>query len=232
MRSVLQQCREFAEVVVIVPRFSAGRVRRALPPGVRLVICPDYPDDYLGQQVSKLYADLVTDTDLLCHLDSDMVFDQPTTPADLHTGGKIRIGHLPLDPRGRHQPWAGPTAEFLGTPVLHDFMCHPPFCYPRWLYRELRQHCEATHGMTLEQYVLTRPARGFSEFTALGAYAYARHRDSFSWCTDPARARCQWHWSRGGLDESTRRALERLTRTPPVIRPLLSAAWRPGPARP
>ncbi|MCW3818989.1 hypothetical protein ONA91_31585 [Micromonospora sp. DR5-3] len=212
LRSVRRWCHGFTELIVVTPRFSASRVGRALPTGVRLEICPDHRDDYLGQQVSKLYADLYTDAAVLCHLDADMVFQRPVTPADLFTGGRPRIGYRPVGQLGRYRPWLGPTEAFLGAPVAYDFMCHPPFAYPRWLYPAVREHCLVTHGMPLDEYVLGRPPRGFSEFNALGAYAYHQHRDAFAWAgreVDPPL--CRWYWSRGGIDAATRRELERLS---------------------
>ncbi|MGW4163625.1 hypothetical protein [Streptomyces sp. NPDC004788] len=223
---------------MVTPRTGSGAVRRAVGGDVRLTVCPDYRDDYLGQQVSKLYADEFTDADLICHVDSDVVFTRPVSPADLLDAGRPWIVRRAVSRLGRHRPWLAPTEEFLGRPVAYDFMQQPPFTYPRWLYPEVRALSLARHGIPLDRYVAGRPPRGFSEFNVLGAHAYAAHRTEFAWYdadadaetdsdadaetdsdadagaeTDAVRVRrlCRWYWSRGGIDAVLRRELQEVT---------------------
>jgi len=200
-------------VILVVPRSSEPWLRRfpALSPGVRLELCRDYRDDYLGQQATKLDADRLSDADYICHVDADCIFDRATTPEDLVAGGRPRVVMRPYASLGRHWPWRRPTEAFLGWEVTHDFMQRPPFTYPRSIYGEVREHARAVHRMELETYVTTRPPRGFSEFNVLGAYAHARHREQFDWIDsaveDPGAGPCRWYWSWGGLDPSTRREI-------------------------
>ncbi|MET9886489.1 hypothetical protein ABZZ20_25795 [Streptomyces sp. NPDC006430] len=196
---------------MVTPRTGAAAVRRAAGDGVRLEVGPDYRDDYLGQQVSKLYADEFTDADLICHIDSDMVFFRPVSPADLLVGGRPWIVRRAVAELGRHRPWLAPTEGFLGRPVAFDFMQQPPFTYPRRLYAELRDLCLERHGVPLDRYVAGRPPRGFSEFNVLGAHAHAAHRASFTWydaSSDAAPLLCRWYWSRAGIDAGLRAELD------------------------
>ncbi|MFF0431492.1 hypothetical protein ACFYU9_04565 [Streptomyces sp. NPDC004327] len=217
LAAIERWCHGFAEVVVVTPRTGSAAVRRAVGGGVRLLVCPDFRDDYLGQQVTKLYADECTDAGLICHVDSDVVFTRPVSPADLlDAGGRPWIVRRAVSRLGRHRPWLAPTEEFLGRPVAHDFMQQPPFTYPRQLYPQVRALCLERHGMPLDRYVAGRPPRGFSEFNVLGAHAYAAHRAEFAWYdTDADAARvprlCRWYWSRGGIDAALRRELEEVT---------------------
>ncbi|MEV6330533.1 hypothetical protein [Streptomyces sp. NPDC051909] len=211
LAAVEQWCHGFAEVVVVSPRTGSAAVRRAIGGDVRLTVCPDYRDDYLGQQVTKLYADEFTDADLICHVDSDVVFDRPVSPADLLDAGRPWIVRRAVALLGRHRPWLTPTEEFLGRPVAYDFMQQPPFTYPRALYPEVRALCLERHGIPLSRYVAGRPPRGFSEFNVLGAHAHTAHRTAFAWyeADTPAVPRlCRWYWSRGGLDGALRRELD------------------------
>jgi hypothetical protein len=209
LASVARFCVGFREVVVVVPRSSEAWLRRRLGrlEGARLELGPDYPDDYLGQQVTKLHADDYTDADLVCHVDSDCIFCAPTRPDDLLDSGRPRIVTRPYALLDRHWPWRRPTEEFLGQVVTHDFMQRPPFVFPRWLYARLREHALRRHGVRLERYVLSRPPRGFSEFNALGAYAHAYHPEAFAWIdasvVEPGPPSCRWYWSWGGLDAAT-----------------------------
>lgn len=218
LASIARFCTGFRNVIVVVPRSSEPWLRRRLGrlEGVRLELCPNYTDDYLGQQVTKLSADVHTDADFICHVDSDCIFCTPTEPHDLLLAGKPRIVTRPYALLDRHWPWRGPTEAFLGREVTHDFMQRPPFVFPRWIYEQLREYTVRNHGIDLERYVLSRPARGFSEFNALGAYAYAYHADRFGWVdgsvADPGAPICRWYWSWGGLDAATLHELELLAR--------------------
>jgi Family of unknown function (DUF6492) len=215
LASIDRWCEGFEEVVVVVPRKSLPWLRRARLPGssARLEACADVPDDYLGQQVTKLEADLYTACDFVCHVDSDCVFHRPTHPEDLVREGRPLVRFCENRLLGRHRPWHGPTERFLGWPVAFDFMRHPPFTFPRWLYAEVRDHCRRVHGAELSAYVLGQRARAFSEFNVLGAYAYARHPEAFEWVQTGSGqvvdAHCHWYWSWGGLTPHIRSEIAR-----------------------
>jgi hypothetical protein len=206
----------FHSVIVVLPRSSEpwlksrlGTLRR-----VRVEFCRDYADDYLGQQVTKLFADTYSDAELICHIDSDCILSRPTTPEHLAPDGRPRVVMRPYALLGRHWPWRQPTQAFIGSTVEYDFMQQPPFVYPRRLYSDVRNHAQVVHGQDLESYVTGGPPRGFSEFNVLGALAYARHWEEFMWVDnsiqDPGEPYCRWYWSWEGLDSSTRRDIEAL----------------------
>jgi hypothetical protein len=213
LRGIERYCRGFAEVVVAMPESSRPwMVRYKFSPVARFVFGPNYADDYLGQQVTKLHADVILDADWIVHVDADCIFRRVTRPEDLAVDGRPRIPTRPIADLGRHYPWRRATEEFLGGSVELDFMQRPPFVYPRWLYAELRRYCLETHGVTLTHYVIARPPRGFSEFNALGAYAHRRAPEAFEFPDiDDARLPppvCDWHWSWGGIDHSVRQRIE------------------------
>lgn len=211
LAAVERFARGFGQVVVVLPRGQEPWLRRhrELPSWCRLELCPDYADDYLGQQVTKLHADAFTDAELVCHLDSDCVLRRVTTPDDLAPDGRPWIVARPYAELGRHWPWRACTEEFLGWPVDDDFMQRPPFVYPRSLYGQVRAHCAERHRHDIDTWVLGRPARGFSEFNAMGAFARARRPRDFRWLDapggDPPDQRCLWYWSRDGVTAQTRR---------------------------
>jgi hypothetical protein len=221
LASVARFCSGFRELIVVVPRSSEAWLRRRLGrlERARLELCPHYPDDYLGQQVTKLHADAYTDAELVCHVDADCIFCAPIRPEDLLDYGKPMVVTRPYALLDRHWPWRRPTEEFLGREVTFDFMQRPPFVFPRWLYGRLRDHAVRRHGVDLERYVLSRPPRGFSEFNALGAYAHAYHHERFAWVdagADPRAPTCRWYWSWGGLDAATADEVRELVGLPAV----------------
>ena len=194
---------------MVIPRSSEPWLRRiALPGNARIEYCRDYRDDYLGQQATKLLADTFSDSDYICHVDSDCMFSRPTSPLDLIVDGKPIILMQPCSLLGRHRPWQKPTEKFLGCPMSYDFMRYPPFTFPRYLYPVLRQQAVQAHGVDIETYVSAQPPRGFSEFNALGAFAWQHHPESFVWVdtsvSPPREPHCRWYWSWGGIDAATR----------------------------
>ncbi len=213
LASIGRYCQGFGEVLVVVPRSSQPWLRRSsVARQANVLYCRDYADDYLGQQVTKLMADTFSDADLICHVDSDCVFTRAICPEDLLEGGKPRVAHCPYKLLGRHHPWRRPTEKFLGWEVDNDYMQHPPFVYPRWLYPEVRAHAVQVHGVDIETYVMAQAPRGFSEFNVLGALAWQHHREDFTW-TNTSAARppeefCRWYWSWGGLDDAIRAELQ------------------------
>lgn len=220
LRSIALHCFGFSEIVVVLPRSSRAWLDRTpLPEIARVAYCPDYPDDYLGQQITKLFADTYVDTNFIVHVDSDCIFARPTSPLDLHPDERPIVVTRPVAELGRAYPWRAATEAFLGCAIPFDFMQRPPFAYPRWLYPMIREHCLNTRRMPLDAYVLSRPARGFSEFNALGGYAWLHHRSRFDFrdanATEAPVPYCDWHWSWGGLTPDVRAAIaERLAPRP------------------
>jgi hypothetical protein len=218
LASIARFCRDFDDIVVVLPRRSEPWLRRtALPPVGRIEFCRDYRDDYLGQQATKLHADLFTDAEFICHVDSDCIFTRNVGPDELIVDGKPLIKMRAIGQLGRERPWQGPTESFLGSPVAFDFMCHPPFTFPRWLYARVREHAQAVHRMNLETYLERQPPRGFSEFNVLGALAWMRWPQSLTWIECAGQvpdAPCRWYWSWDRVDAGTRREIEALIDAP------------------
>jgi hypothetical protein len=218
LRSIDRFCQGFRQVVLVVPESSRERLEWRGISADRVVICGDYPDDYLGQQVTKLHADLLTDATFICHVDSDCIFARPSAPSDLFRGGRPVVNMVPYSTLDRHVPWKRLTEQVVGTTVDFEFMRYPPYTFPRWVYGALRQHVLTRHGVTVEDYVMSRAPRGFSEVNSLCGFAYAHARDAFAWrdltrecAPEPA---CKVFWSWGGLDAATEASLAELLASP------------------
>src|SRR6478609_926420 len=92
LRSIERHCRGFLEVVVVVPESTRPWMSRVvLPYDARLMYVRTYADDYLGQQVSKLYADDFTQAEFISHVDADCIFVRTTRPADLAPRQRPRV---------------------------------------------------------------------------------------------------------------------------------------------
>jgi hypothetical protein len=148
------------------------------------------PDGYLSQQVSKLYADTLTDASHILYLDSDTIFTRPVTPETYFIDGKPIWMMTPW--ANTETPWQPIVEKFLGRPVEFEFMRRHPQLVPRWLLVGLREFCEKQHGMPLDKCVMSQPLRSFSEFNAVGAFAYAFHRDRFHWINTEEVPPSEW----------------------------------------
>lgn len=192
----------FRQIHVVVPQGDKHLLSHLT--AEKLYECPVYTDDYLGQQITKLLADTYSDADYIMHWDSDLLLTAELTPFDLMVDDKPIIYYEPYEKVGR-EPWQPVVTDVLGWAPEYEFMRRHPFCYPRWLYAEVRKFLEERHGQTLESYIISRPYRSFTEFNVLGAYAWERHRDKFTWLdplTGPVYVRQFRSWDGLGPHEA------------------------------
>lgn len=194
----------FRRVVVVFPSATWSRVDlpTALPvgPAVCLRACPDHRDDYLGQQITKLYADRYTDADVIVHLDSDQVF---VAPCDLRSrlfdGSRPRIC---VDTSGRRpvvDGWRRFPETFLRRPIPYDLATPLPLTLHRRVHAGLRAFCRRTHRMSIAEYARRTPTDRFCELALLRAYALLTEATKYSWMDlrggDPV-PECRTFWSR------------------------------------
>jgi len=179
-------------------------------------------DGYLSQQIHKLYADNITnyEANYILHIDSDTLFTRPVTPQDffsagdmgepLGTNSKLIWYYTPYE--HTQTPWKVITQKFLGEDPPFEFMRRLPMMIPTWLYPKLRQFCFDKHKVTLGDYVKAQTYREFSEFNALGAYAWFFEHDKFHWVNTmegempPPFAR--QFWSYGGINDEVKAEIQ------------------------
>lgn len=189
LQSIAKFSQEF-EIVIIVS--SEAGIPNPDPTSFQEIILPEPAgsDGYLWQQIRKLHADLYTDSDFICTLDSDTIFTRAVTPQNYFTDGKIDWMMTPYSMV--ETPWKPITEKFLGRPVEFEFMRRAPVVLPRWIYEALRNFCVQQHGRTLEQYIIEQPHRAFSEYNAIGAFAYYFHHDKFNWINTGEVPESEW----------------------------------------
>lgn len=168
-RSVDKYATGFRRVVLVHPAGSP------LPP---LPNCPHVvseeamllPNDYHGQQATKLRAPEFTDADVVCFVDSDCVF---TVDVDL----AAYVEPLPtllVTPWERAGDalgaWLGPTTTLLGFPPPFEAMRRLPLFYPRDVISETWQHIGGLNGVR----ACIAKHGSMSEFNAIGNYAVVK----------------------------------------------------------
>ena len=163
-------------------------------------------DDYMGQQITKLYADYFCHCNFIVHVDSDCIFTKPFSPESFMCGGKAVV----LREDGVESPWPSISSRMLGWDDFAEYMRRLPIIYPRWLYAEFRRWMEERSGKVLKDLILSQPNREFSEFNTIGQWAYKFHQDKMEWkhpSEMEAVARQFWSW--GGL-EASREEVEKI----------------------
>lgn len=213
LKSVMRFATGHRRIIVVMPRSSLDRLPADLAApsaGVTLLTCAEYEDDYLGQQITKLSADRLSDADALAHIDSDCLF---WSPCDLHRllteHGCIIIRHWRRSPRTATDGWRACVADFFGEPLPFDALVTPPLLFPRDLYGDLRKASLSLHGCLLETWALGRRADTLSEFGLLAAAAWFWHRERFVWrdADDEVTWPCRQYWSRAPALQSVEQAL-------------------------
>jgi hypothetical protein len=200
--SIIKFVEGFRRIVIVMPASSLDRLRGiGLSACEQIIVleCQEYPDDYLGQQITKLSADLFTDAPLIVHVDSDCIFHAPCSlPALLTAHGRPVIRALWKSRRPVADGWRRCVAEFHGEPLPFDALVPPPILYPSHLYRDLRTECLVRHGIELDHWVLSRRIDTMSEFSLMAGQAWFKQRNDFCWV--PADNASSWpcfqYWSR------------------------------------
>jgi hypothetical protein len=129
--------------------------------GWRADLCPIYPDDYVGQQITKLRCHEYTDADEVCFLDSDLVFVRDFTPESLKP---FHVECRPWDSVGKAQCWYPPTKILLREDPPYETMTRHPFQFPTAMIKRCYEH---VGGET----ALLGFGAHFSEFNLLGNWA-------------------------------------------------------------
>lgn len=151
---------------------------------VKMEYIEDWPGaGYYWQQNVKLHADIYSDADIICHVDSDVFIKEHADVSEFFSGGKpawLWAYYTDLD----GFPWKAPTEKSTGLRCPQEFMQGFPFFVHRSTYQLCRNHIQITHGRTCEQYVRECAPLGgtaFSEFNTMGRLAWEFQKDLYQW---------------------------------------------------
>jgi hypothetical protein len=159
------------------------------------------------------------------HLDADVMFKEPVTPDEYFHGDKpvyvIRSWDSLTDKERNVTSdcaqWRDPTDKQLGFASEIYGMCRHPTGFPIGFYPEYREHIEKVHGKGFVRYMLEGKnafPQTRMDWTAMGAYAYAKMRDKFDWIDISAgnhlapRDKQKCYWSHGGITPAIQQEIE------------------------
>jgi hypothetical protein len=167
-----------------------------------------YPDDYLGQCITKLRAWEYTDADEVAFLDSDNVLLREWNPCTLRgfeTKPLIEVRDW-NDSGQAKVAWFDITEHLLGDVPPYETMCRHPFQYPVQFLRR-------AYALAATKLVgVMKAGRKISEFNYLGNYAVLHEPDSFVFRAPQSQGPdvVKQFWSYGGLNFEVEDELRRL----------------------
>lgn len=206
LMSIDKFCTGFRNIVIVVPDGSYGAISSIpIPERIRPIVvfkkCPNYQNDYQGQQYTKMTAHHYTDADAVLFTDSDTIFIEPTSPGDFMEGDLIWAYKTPYDRGiiGEAMCWKEPTEKALGFQVQYEYMRRLPMMYRTDTLARIERYMDEKNT-PLESVILEK---GKSEFNILGAFADAFEKDKYIFLNTEGRAlvpqKVNQYWSWGGL---------------------------------
>jgi hypothetical protein len=209
IRTIEHRVNGYRNLIVTCPDKDVRRIASKIERNV-IGVRP-MPDDYVGQQFTKMSATEYTDADVICFWDSDTVATQPIDLSDLlFHDGRLILHHVPYEGLSDgSQVWRSVVARDMGATPEFEFMRRLPLAYHRSTLVGCVDHLKSLHGMPLDAYMKRLPRRSFTEFNCAGMWAYANERDRYDWRIDEAEVQ-QWKalvkqfWSWGGITREIR----------------------------
>lgn len=212
----------FAEIIVVLPKedelhFDKFDFHGAI---VKWVNDPPNTSGYLSQQISKLYADTMTQSEWIMYVDSDCFAKKEFRPSDFFTLPINNSSNEKFQPmKGiqllRHwsevadaKCWKEPTALPLGFEPVYETMAVMPLIYNRQSLILLRKHIREVHKKSAAEYIAQLPSPTFSEFNVLGTFSLRYLPYLYDWrmanpSTDGYCRPITQYWSKapGGVEE-------------------------------
>lgn len=208
LRSLEKFASGFLETIVVLPEGDMPHFEGVDFHGAKVCWVDELDgQNYLRQQIFKLHSDEYCSGDFIFVVDSDCFFFDSITPEIFAPTGKPISLLRHWEDAGKASQWRPITEKFLTFQMMFEGMAALPFIIDRRVLPLLRDYAQATHGCSIDEYILRQPGNEFSEFNALSAFsqrftpylydfriADPKH-DGF-----PRRHWQRWSWSPVGVD--------------------------------
>lgn len=197
LKSICKYVTGYSEVVLMLDEGSNTELHHLteLPNKIRIEWVSKEGDGYIFQQYCKLVAHHYTKADKIMFVDSDCIFTQPLDLSTLLNNPELL--YTPYSMVGDAICWKKCTEKAVLQTVEFEFMRRNGLIY----HRSTLENFEAFLG-DLKEYVLSQKV--FSEFNALGAYAWFNELEKYTWvntATEPFNEPLVMQlWSHGELD--------------------------------
>ncbi len=175
LKSIEKYLTGYNKIVIVIPKkdyqIYQSIVHTDLP--IELHVVEEYGDGYLYQQFIKMTAYKYCDSQFIMYVDSDCIFDKHINIENLVSNGQPEILYTHYSKVDEAICWKQCTERFMNDVVEFEFMRRLPLIYHR-------ETLETIHNLepNLESVVMN--SGRFSEFNALGAWAFVHQKDKYS----------------------------------------------------
>jgi glycosyltransferase involved in cell wall biosynthesis len=165
LSSIHKHLRGFRKIIISIPKDQTHHLIQFNLTQETVVTEELFEDDYLGQQISKIFAFEHSDADYIMFLDSDCVIKHTCNVQDFFSDGRPILLKTKYEKVGDAICWKEITEKFVGFKVDFEYMRRLPVVY----------HRNSLVGLVdmfpnIKKYILNCDHRSFSEFNAIGAY--------------------------------------------------------------
>jgi hypothetical protein len=175
LQSIQKNLKGWDEIVVCIPEGQEHHLRFAKD--VRIVTSPVFPNDYVGQQVSKLLCHHYIKGDMVLIVDSDLIFLPGASVQDYLENGKPRILTC---------KWSVPPDKIAikWRPIIGKLLGKEPPCsfmkgHGARLFLKSTLQSFSAHFPNIEAYARKQPRKEFSEFQFLGFFLYLNEPQNY-----------------------------------------------------
>lgn len=191
------------EIVVCIPESQVDKLQPLIT-SERVVTCPTYTDDYIGQQVSKLQAHLHVRGEFILFVDSDLVFHPGAKVSDYFQDTKpviLKQSYTRLVeqyPELNYRKWQDVVNLVFGNRPYFEYMQRSPMLFRTKTLVALDQAFPLLADLALRQ-----PYRLFTEYNVLGYFAECQEPSEYVFLdlehVAPPPNLATQHWSWGGI---------------------------------
>jgi len=196
LRSIVRFAKGFRQVKILVPVEDCAALSPLLDeipldgPAIRVMPYEDWPGKgFLRHEYAIMCADHFSDADFIYHMDSDVLFVEPTTPADYIVDGRPVLLYgsyhwLVTTQQANLGMWKDGVEKAIGGQSLNEFMRRPQIVHHRKTYEKARECIQMHTGRIVEDYIRscenTFP-QTFGEFNTLGEVAWRHFHNDYCW---------------------------------------------------
>lgn len=172
LRSIKKFVTGYSEVILLLDEGSNVDLHLLieLPNKIRIEWVKKEGNGYIFQQYCKLTAHHYTQAEKIMFVDSDCIFYKPVDLSKLD----LEILYTPYSMVGDAICWKECTEKVIKQTIDFEFMRRLPLTY----HRSTLENFEKFIG-ELKYYVLNQ--NRFSEFNAIGAFAWIYEHDKYKW---------------------------------------------------
>lgn len=206
----------FEPVVLMIPRTDWDRFQQESILGsssARVLLFDEWPQKgMLHHQCLEMRAyQYCEDAQAIVHVDSDMVFIEPVSPADFVQDEKPYICYndfasiSPSDINIWH--WKVDVEAAIGGLCHYDTMRVPPWVHLSVVHRRACAIIEYRHSMSLEEYFQNQCnefPQTVAEYPTLGCVAWNEFRSGYQWVRQGEpypRQKLRHFWGHGPIDQ-------------------------------